>query len=126
MPERSRQYVTGCRRVNYPRSPMNIVFALVILSHLSGQPEDFTILLYDRSLACQDARADFLQMTNSELLKDEARGYYEPDRHESVLCVPLMATSPCATVATTSGRDAKETASYREAYQACRHLLGVE
>ncbi len=106
---------------------MNSVFALVIFSHLSGQPEDFTILwLYDRSLACQDAKEDFLQTARNERRKEEIRGHYEPKKHERLLCVPLLDTSPCATVATTSGRDARETTAYKEAYQACRRLLGVE
>ena len=106
---------------------MNIGFALVIFSHLSGQPENFTILwLYDRRLACQDAKEDFLQRTRNERLKEEARGHYEPNRHERLLCVPLPETSPCTTVATTSGRDARETTAYKEAYEACRRLLGAE
>jgi hypothetical protein len=46
---------------------MNAFFALVIFSHLSGQPEDFTILLYERGLACQDAKEDFLQTTRRRL-----------------------------------------------------------
>jgi hypothetical protein len=105
---------------------MNVVFAVVIFSHLSGQPEDFTILLYDRSLACQDANDDFLQTTRNERLKEEAWGVYEPNRHERLICVPLPKTSPCVTVATASGRDARETTAYKEAYQVCRRLLGVE
>jgi hypothetical protein len=109
-----------------------VLYLLIVISHLSGQPEDFTVLAgYDRELACQDAREDYLRVSTKERDKAERAGRHDPllDRHERVICTgPAADDSACARLGrlSVSGRGASETPEYQDAYRGCRLLLRLE
>jgi hypothetical protein len=111
---------------------METLFALVIFTHLSGDPEEYQILnIYDRALACQDAQEDFLAVEQREDREEARIGKHvsadmRASWHERIACVAMPSSSPCVTVMQNSSCAARGNEAFNEAYPACRKALHLE
>jgi hypothetical protein len=122
-----------------------LLYAFVIFTHLSGDPEDYEILgSYARALACQDAMESFvagrgalenqLSGVQDNALRNPVFAQRRAANHERLACVAMLPSSPCITVMQTMqtftcgspAHDAEGWEVLSKAYPACRKALKLE